>query len=419
MHLHRNAHDRTQLIGITGTSPSRIRFRHLRAPRHRYRTRNWLANGWRGKYSVLRPECHITASYWNDAVQTWSHSSRRRDTPADVGVGDWVAGMMECLDIHFLNVGHGDCTIVVFPSGNLTMIDINNSMALSDDDELELAAQKGITLESFRKAAFGKVSWEEYYKSLLVDPTEYFQEKFEGKGLFRYIQTHPDMDHMSGLCRFFWEEKINVLNFWDSQNTKAFEESKFNKSRYNWNDWLTYCLMRKGRVQEGNAHKVIHNLQGNTGDHWSSDGITVLSPTQKLVDTCNDDEAWNDVSYVLRIDYGGRAIILAGDAEESSWGQIESTYDSSDLKCDILKAAHHGRLSGYSETAIDSLDPALVICSVGKKPGTDATAEYKAHGAQVLSTRYCGTIVARIWADGEVWVYNSDNEKVFELPVLS
>jgi competence protein ComEC len=31
------------------------------------------------------------------------------------------------LRIHFLNVGHGDCTIISHPSGRLTMIDINNS----------------------------------------------------------------------------------------------------------------------------------------------------------------------------------------------------------------------------------------------------------------------------------------------------
>jgi competence protein ComEC len=31
------------------------------------------------------------------------------------------------LRVHFLNVGHGDCTIVEHHSGRLTMIDVNNS----------------------------------------------------------------------------------------------------------------------------------------------------------------------------------------------------------------------------------------------------------------------------------------------------
>jgi len=31
------------------------------------------------------------------------------------------------LVLHFLNVGHGDCTFIELPSGRLMMIDINNS----------------------------------------------------------------------------------------------------------------------------------------------------------------------------------------------------------------------------------------------------------------------------------------------------
>lgn len=38
------------------------------------------------------------------------------------------------LEIHFLSVGHGDCTIIQFPSGRVMMIDINNSKTLPDDD---------------------------------------------------------------------------------------------------------------------------------------------------------------------------------------------------------------------------------------------------------------------------------------------
>ena len=30
------------------------------------------------------------------------------------------------MKIHFLNVGHGDCTIIEHDSGRITMIDINN-----------------------------------------------------------------------------------------------------------------------------------------------------------------------------------------------------------------------------------------------------------------------------------------------------
>lgn len=325
---------------------------------------------------------------------------------------------MEHVDVHFLNVGHGDCTFIDFPSNRLTMIDINNSGTLSDDEELGLALEKSVSLSQFRTAAIGKRSWEEYYKSLLVDPAEYFKEHFAGRNIFRYIQTHPDMDHMTGLCRFFWEEDVSVCNFWDTKHSKEFTKKDFETSPYDWNDWLVYRRMREGKVQDDDKHKVIHNLLDASGEHWTADGITVLSPTQSLLDESNKSESWNNCSYVLRLDYAGRSLILAGDAESEAWDSIESNVDTDVLDCDVLKAAHHGRKSGYSESATDLMDPSLVICSVGKKPGTDASDDYRAHGAEVLSTRYNGTLLMRIWADGEVVVTNHKGEKVFSLPVL-
>ena len=274
---------------------------------------------------------------------------------------------MEHLDIHFLNVGHGDCTFVDFPSGHLTVIDINNSKSLPNDDEVALAFEKGLTLSQFRNAGLNKESWEDYYRSLLVDPAQFYKDNFSSKDIFRYIQTHPDMDHMSGLCRMFWQDDVTVHNFWDTTHTKMFNEEEFDKGRYNWDDWLTYSLMRDGKVQENDRHKVILNVKGDTGDHWTSDGITVLSPTAELVDYCNKQEDWNNSSYVLRIDYAGRRVVLAGDAEKPAWDSVEAHHEDSELKCDVLKAAHHGRNSGYSESAVTAMDPSLVICSVGKK----------------------------------------------------
>lgn len=325
---------------------------------------------------------------------------------------------MEHLDVHFLNVGHGDCTFVDFPSGRLTMIDINNSKSLSEDEEIGLALEKSLTLKEFRTASIGKRSWEDYYNSLLVDPADYYKANFASRSIYRYIQTHPDMDHMSGLCRFFWEEDVEVWNFWDTDHEKTFNKSDFDLSPYNWNDWVVYCRMRDGKVQDDDIHKVLHNLRGTSGDHWTPDFITVLSPSQSLIDHCDGVGAWNVCSYVLRVDYAGRSVILAGDAEKKTWESIEANVEASLLNCDVLKAAHHGRDSGYSESATEQMSPSLVVCSVGKKPGTDASNEYRSHGAEVFSTRYCGTLRLRIWADGEVVLSNANGDRLFVLPEL-
>ncbi|UJV42748.1 ComEC/Rec2 family competence protein [Streptomyces sp. AMCC400023] len=324
------------------------------------------------------------------------------------------------MKIHFLNVGHGDCTIVEFPSGRLMMIDINNSKSLPEADEEALAESKGMSLYDFRYRRSQLVkgefrTWEDYYKSLLVDPADYFAEHFSGKRVFRYIQTHPDMDHMSGLHRFFWQDKIGLENFWDVDHDKHLEESDFEHSKFSYLDWLVYKCLGSGMGPDDGKHKVLKNLRGATAQYWADDGIEVLSPTQDLIDLCAASESYNNCSYVIKMTYAGRTVILPGDAEAAAWKSILDKPGEDAIACDILKASHHGRESGYHEDAVDAMSPEVVICSVGKKPSTDASDEYKSHGAEVLSTRYHGTITVTIWGDGDVWVNNHKGERIYTI----
>ena len=319
--------------------------------------------------------------------------------------------------IHFLNVGHGDCTLIEHASGRLTMIDVNNSKSLPEESLAALAARHGLTLDEFR---YGRVhkdyafTWADYYESLLVDPAEYLGQRFAGRSIFRYIQTHPDMDHLSGLHRIFVQEGIELVNFWDTEHTKSFVEADFEGTQYSWDDWVAYTDLRSGR----HGAKVLNLLQDAEGEFYADDRLEVLAPTAGLLESANQAENWNRSSYVLKVSYAGRSVILPGDAEEVTWNAIEEVYDKDDLACDVLKAAHHGRESGYSESATEKMDPSIVVCSVGKKPDTDASDEYQSHGARVYSTRYQGTITVTIAPNGGVTVANHEGEVIDDLPRL-
>ena len=329
---------------------------------------------------------------------------------------------MRSLVAHFLNVGHGDCTFVELPSGRLMMIDINTSKSLPDTDKQALAAAKGITVREFAGAGLrmGKRSWQDYYESLLVDPHDYYLAIFSGREIFRYVQTHPDMDHMTGLHRFFWLHKVPLLNFWDTANSKQLSKADFEHSRYDYQDWLTYQALRAGRgPQKEQEHRVLKITRMDSGQYWTDDGIQVFSPTDQLVGGFNDSGDFNDCSYVFKISFGGRSLVLPGDAEEPAWKSMLSELAPGLLSCDILKAAHHGRDSGFYEPAVKAMSPSVVIVSVGEKPDTDASDDYDRIADRVLSTRYNGTIKVTIWQDGEVWIDDHDGERLAALPVLA
>jgi competence protein ComEC len=185
-----------------------------------------------------------------------------------------------------------------------------------EDDEVALAESKGISLSQFRVGTAYSRSWEEYHRSLLFDPRDYWRTNFADRMLFRYMQTRPDMDHMSGLASLFWGEKVSLGNFWDYDHGKTASENSFDKKRYDWNDWLAYQCLRSGQHGDGTTHAVIKRLREETGDFWTEDGLTILGPTQDLIDYGDCIEHWHNASYVLRLDYGGRRVILPGDAEK-------------------------------------------------------------------------------------------------------
>jgi len=323
------------------------------------------------------------------------------------------------VDFHFLNVGHGDCTFVDFPSGHLTMIDVNSSKALPDGDKPALAEHDKMSLDSFlRRGVLSHQSREDRYAAGLVDPFEYYQQNFADRPIFRYIQSHPDMDHMGGLHHFFCQQGVPILNFWDVTHTKTHTKTDFEGSPHDWLDWWAYRRLQEGSLQE-RGHRVLRPLAGDSDDTWTDDGISVLSPNNALLSYCNRQEAWNNASIVLRIEFGGRAVILPGDAEKPAWDAIETASGEVGLKCDVLKAAHHGRQSGYSASALALMQPKVVVCSVGMKPATDASHQYRDAGAKVCSTRYCGTIRVRLYADGRVQVKDAGGTTVKRLPAFA
>jgi competence protein ComEC len=311
--------------------------------------------------------------------------------------------------IHFLNVGHGDCTIIEHASGRITMVDINNSDSLDSDTRRELAEEYGITgidyvmksyladtlRESFRRKYLAEVG----YNVPLTDPVSYFQFYWPGQPIFRYIQTHPDCDHLRGLNRLR-QERIPILNFWDTANSREINDLSTNDQV----EWQEYQRLRSStenprvfRLDRETAHNKYWNKDDDGG---TGDGIYVLAPTPELTNAANKCDDPNGHSYALWLQYGNYKVVLGGDCNESAWQSIWQKYGTT-LRCNVLKASHHGRASGFHLESVKAMHPEFTIVSVGKKPSTDASNRYRVYTSkEVWSTRWRGNIVLTINDNG-------------------
>ena len=258
--------------------------------------------------------------------------------------------------IHFLNVKTGDCSIVEHFSGHLTVIDVCNAYI------------PNATLEAVRIYLGGPptrgVPGDFKQKENPVNPISYLKERGIND-VFRFVVTHPDMDHMDGIKAFFGE--FSPTNFWDTDNDESKEFGKGSNGGFDEEDWKFYKKLRDGKPK--NDPKRLALYAGARGQYYNrdedgtggGDGIYVLAPTPELVREANESGDYNDCSYVLLYRTGGHRILFGGDSHDKTWEHILKNYEEDVTDVDLLVAPHHGRGSDRSYELLDVLKPALTL----------------------------------------------------------
>lgn len=222
--------------------------------------------------------------------------------------------------IHFLNVLEGDCNIIQHDSGRVTVIDVSNAY-----DDVDTEEEKAVKASEIRKNMFERTQVpsdkKDYKQKKIPDNPILYLQKFSIKNIFRFIVTHPDMDHLDGIKDLF--NNFSISNFWDTDNKKEISD-KAGSGGYNMEDWKYYKQLRDGKIQ---PCKRLTYFAGNSNEYYKYDDIHILSPTSQLLKDCNECENWNDSSYVIlhtppKVGGGHWKILFAGDSEDSTWEHI-------------------------------------------------------------------------------------------------
>jgi len=277
--------------------------------------------------------------------------------------------------VHFLNVREGDCSIIQHTSGRITVIDICNGNSPTP-------VETGL-FEHVYDTILGNYHQKEYP----VNPITYL--KLMGvENIWRFILTHPDMDHMDGLNQLCNEFK--VYNFWDTGNKKKM--GAFDGSRYKKEDWYRYQEVRKKALflydgAIGRFYNCDNEQKTGNGDY-----LQILCPTKKLVDEANENDNYNNASYVILYNENGRKILFSGDAEEREWDVLLDKYKDLLRNIDVLISPHHGRKSGGNDMFLDILRPKLTLFGNAKSKDLNYSAWYN-RGLRVYTNNQGGSFV--------------------------
>lgn len=189
------------------------------------------------------------------------------------------------------------------------------------------------------------------------------KEEKKDKNVIRFISTHPDQDHLSGLK--YLDEQIDICNFYCVEN-KATKDDETE-------DFKHYCKLRDSDVcyylYNGCSRKWL-NMSDENG-HGSA-GINCLWPNvnnykfKEALNAAKAGNAFNNLSPIITYSLeNGVRIMWMGDIEKDFIEDIKGEVDWP--KIDILFAPHHGRDSGkVPSDVLAKLNPSLII--IGEAP---------------------------------------------------
>jgi competence protein ComEC len=291
--------------------------------------------------------------------------------------------------IHFLNVGQGDCSTIEHATGHVTVIDVCNAYRPKRNEvSLLPLANRGV-IDPFQQGQHP------------VNPIQYMRDRGIDK-VFRFVLTHPDMDHMDGIKTFF--EEFHPTNFWDTDNTCEKDDDFDDQYRFDEGDWEFYKKLRDGRPKANPTRLALH--AGDAGPFYNrdtqggegGDGITILAPSRALVVKANECEEYNDSSYVLLYCTQGRKIIFAGDSHDNTWEHILATYPQLVRNVDLLIAPHHGRHSDRKYDFLDVLRPHVTLFGCAPLEHLRLE-EWQNRDLSYASNNHAGSIVIDVRAD--------------------
>lgn len=239
------------------------------------------------------------------------------------------------LEVHFLNIGQGDATLVQYLGSYQILIDggPNGKKLLSELSKVMPATDRTIEI---------------------------------------VIMTHPDKDHFGGLIDTLKAYSVKmVLCNGQEADTAIFQQYK---------KVIEDQKVKEYTFGEGSKVSIGKNLDLKS---FNPD-VIVSSKSDR-----------NEHSVVIRMDYGENSFLFTGDADSKT--ERDMLKDREDVDVDWLKVGHHGSKHSTTENFIKKVTPEYAIISSGKNnryghPHEDVLERLRSHNVEVLRTDTTGTV---------------------------
>jgi len=222
-------------------------------------------------------------------------------------------------EVHFLNVGQGDASLIVTSQLHTVLID----------------------------GGPGEVVLEELGEVL----------PFFVRDIDLMVLTHPHRDHVEGL--------IEVLNRYDVRHV-LLAGDEYGSSLYR--EFLKRVRQesaaRKTQIHFAYAdNDILIPLASRSALAEEVLLLDVLYPISPIVG--KEFENTNNASVVMRMSQDERTFLFAGDCEKECEEELLEYYPQNKLKSDVLKIGHHGSRTSTSPQFLQTISPMIAVIQSG------------------------------------------------------
>ena len=290
------------------------------------------------------------------------------------------------LQVHFINVGQGDCILILFPDGKEMLIDCANY-----NDNGEIRTQTLGYLDNY--ITDGQIDY------LMVTHGDSDHIYFMDEVLYAYdvdtiympfILAEPSNAEKAAQVTALPKEQLDRFNDEDTISTGV------------WADFFIAALSEEGAT-----------INFNVGN------FSIVETTYRIDFYCYSAEDWEDthlnhaeaknaISPIGILEYNGRRVVLTGDSNEINEPKFIEQFDFSVLDCDVLKVGHHGSATSSTREFLDFIncEYAVISCNASgntfEHPRQDTLDRFIADDMTIYRTDLHGDIVLTIDGNGNL-----------------
>lgn len=289
-----------------------------------------------------------------------SQSQGTTDPPLVRGEGE--------LMVHFIDVGQGDCILILFPDGKDMLIDCGNKSSGYDFEETAeyLATYIPDGQLDYLMLTHGDEDHVEYIDEVI--------EAYDVDNIFMPdVKSVPSgtsssdkyQDQIDALSR----DKLALFNDPDTLSSNVYAE--FFIAALTEPD----CNIYLNVDPDENTNAIVITDDGvqdpDAPDTDATYRLTFYCPTQEYYDESNlgSAEKKNAISPIGILEYNGFRLVLTGDSNEIN----EPTFVErvgGNLDCDVLKVGHHGSETSSTEEFLAAIDCEYAVISCNAEGNT-------------------------------------------------